>query len=401
MKAHLRVEALVLAVLMAVSLFAGCNKNRDKDISTTPTYIYNAEYTKLEIDAEDYYVSYTAVSSDAVYLIVNVKEGEEEVFYTDLDENGNEIQSSRMRSKYVSRLFKAGLDGKNIEMLPNFELDESYKSTDKEDRNNYISQFFTTNDGTPGVIRSENVTVYDVPENFDPKNDQKWNYNSNSTQTYYYETFDQTGKVIDSRVIAKVVNGDGMGADYFAIDSEGNNYVASGNGIAVYNSDFSKTLYTPKAAEVNVNGVVRLADGRVAVSIWGEKSMQYFIIDLSKGELGKIIPVPANTYVVLPGSAEYVMYNRSDTGITGIKADGTFEETVNWIDSDIESDLINSVNPLENGDFICTCDIYDDEGKHTTELVHLARAPYSPDTERQVLNMACMGINYLVKNQVV
>ena len=401
MKARLRVEALVLAVLMAVSLFAGCNKNRDKDISTTPTYIYNAEYTKLEIDAEDYYVSYTAVSSDAVYLIVNLKEGEEEVFYTDLDENGNEIQSSYMQSKYVSRLFKAGLDGKNIEMLPNFELDESYKSTDKEDRNNYISQFFTTNDGTPGVIRSEIVTVYDVPENFDPKNDQKWNYNSNSTQTYYYETFDQTGKVIDSKVIAKVANGDGMGADYFAIDSEGNNYVAGWNGITVYNSDFSKTLYTPKAAEVNVNGVVRLADGRVAVGIWGEKSMQYFIIDLSKGELGKIIPVPANAYIVLPGSAEYVMYNRTEAGITGIKADGAFEETVNWIDSDIDSELINSVNPLENGDFICTCDVYDDEGKHTTELVHLARAPYSPDTERQVLNMACMGINYLVKSQVV
>ena len=400
MKDHLKVTALILALLTVISLFAGCNRNKDKDVSTTPKYMYSAEYSKLGIDAEEYYVNSTAVGSDCIYLLVNVKEGEEEKSYTYLDDNGNEVEESYMEDKYASRLFKTDIDGKNCEMLPDFSVDTSYKSTDNEDRWANIYQIFVTNDGMPAFIRCEGVTVFELPDDFDPKTQNKWEFNSTNTQTYYYEVFDKTGKLADSKVISKTVDGDGAVADLFAVDGEGNNYVGGWTGITVYNPDFSKTLYTAKA-DINASALIRMADGRVAVGVWGENGLQYSVIDLKKGELGSTITVPQNAYSIFPGSDEYVLFNRSESGITGIKADGTFEETVNWIDSDLNSDVISNVAALPNGDFICISENYEEDGSHSTELIRLVRAPYNPNAERLVLTVACMGINYRIKAQVM
>ena len=401
MKRSIKITAVVLALLMAVSLFAGCNKNKSNGGSTTPSYIYNAEYNKLDIDAEEFYISYTAVSSDALYMIINVQDGTKTETYTYYDENNNLVEESYESPVYVNRMYKADLDGKNAAQLSDFAFDDSNTSTDSESRYKNISVMFVTGDGTPGIIRCESVTVFDIPADFDPETDNRWNYNSTSTQTYYYETFDkETGKLIESKKIAENVNGEGKGAEFFDIDKDGNNYVGDWSGITVYSSDFGTELFTTKD-DTNLNGVCRMSDGRVAVCQWGESGMEYVTLDLAKGEFGDKITVPANAYNVMPGSGDYLLYNRSESGVTGIKANGVIEEVLNWVDSDIESDGISYLTPLENGDFICVNDTYDENKGHTTELVRLVRTPYDPNTERQVITMACMGIDYDVKTLVM
>ena len=406
MKAHLKVTALVLAVLMAVSLFAGCNKDKDSDNGNLPAYIYNAEYNKLDIDAEDYYINYTTASSDAVYMLINVKDGETEVSYSYSDDSGNIYTNSYMQPVYVSRLFKVDTDGKNGKMLPDFdyvdvESDYNDKSSDTNSYSN-INAMFVTNEGLPGMVYSISVTTFELPDDFDPETQNRWDFNSTNTMTYYYQTFDpETGKGSEPKVIAKVVDGDGVGAEYFAIDGDGNNYVGNWNGLSVYNPDFSEVLFTVSDDRTNINSLTSMSNGKVLACMWDENGMVYKPFDLAKGEFGDAMSLPSNSYNIFAGAGDYLLFNRSESGITGVKDGGIFEETVNWIDSDINSNEIYAIIPLENGDFICTTDSYEDDGTHTTELIKLVKKPYDPNAIRKVITMACIGMDYDVKNQVM
>ena len=401
MKRNQRIIALALAVLTIASLLSGCNRSKNKDSSNMPAYIYNAEYNKLNIDAEEYYITNAAVGPDAIYMLVNVMDGEEEVFYTDWDENGNTIQSSYMHPKYVSRLFKASIDGKSCELLSDFEYEQKNVNSDTEYSYSYINTIFVTNDGLPGIIYNESTTVFELPESFDPETDNKWEYNSSTTSIYYYMTFDKaTGKASEPKEIARAVDGEGMSVEYLAIDGGGNNYLSNWSGLRVYSPDFERELFASKE-NIAIGSLIRMADGRVAATVWGDKGMECKPFDLAKGKFGDPLTVPATAYEMFPGAGDYALFSRSSSGIVGIKADGTFEETVNWIDSDIDYGGIYSIRALESGDFVCVCDNYGDDGSHSVELVKLTRAPYDPDAERQVITMACMGVNYYIRMRVI
>ena len=399
MKDHLKVTALVLALLTVISLFAGCNKIKEDDTGM-PAFVFKPEYNEAKINSEDFWIQGFAAGSDAVYFWANVADGERERKYYDYDENGNAIEQSRMSTTYVCRLFRADKDGKNAEMLPNFALSTDYTDEGAEERGVSMSSFFVTGDGKPGMIRVEDVTVYDLPEGFDPKNDQKWNYDSTNTTTYYYEVFDETGKTVISKEMGKAVNGEGDAISIFAIDGDDNKYTGNWNGdISVYNPDMSQKIATIKS-ENNPSGFIRLSNGKVAVSTWGENGVELRTVELAAGKLGDKLPFSQDTYNTMTGNGDYLLYSRTSSGITGFKADGTVEEVANWIDSDLDADNMAYVASLENGDFICIGENYG-EGSHTIELIKLVKTPYDPNTKREVLTIACMGFDYRTKQRVI
>lgn len=55
---------------------------------------------------------------------------------------------------------------------------------------------------------------------------------------------------------------------------------------------------------------------------------------------------------LMNGSGDYRFYVSNTTSLFGIKDDGTAEEIINWIDSDLSGDYIDFVVPAENGEFI-------------------------------------------------
>ena len=402
MKDHLKVTALILALLTVISLFAGCNKNKEDDTGM-PAFIFKPEYNEVKIDSEDFWIRGFVASSDAIYLWANVAEGEREFKYYDYDANGNAIEQSYMGSTYVCRLFRADKDGKNLEMLPNFGINTDYINEDAEERGVSMSNFFVTDDGKPGMIRFEDVTIYDLPEGFDPKNDQKWNYDSTNTTTYYYEVFDETGKTVVSKEVGKLVNGEGDGISSFATDGDGNIYTCSWNNsssIFVYNPDMSQKIATIKS-EGNPSSLIRMSNGKVAMSSWGDNGYELRTIDLAAGKTGDKLPLSQNIYNAMTGNGDYILYNRTEIGIVGVKADGTVEEVANWIDSDLNADNMGYIASFENGDFVCTSDSYDENGKHTIELIKLVKTPYDPNTKREVITVACMGIDYNTKQRVI
>ena len=402
MKTKLKLTALVLAAVTVISLFAGCNKNKSDDNNGMPEYIYIPTYYPLDFDFEEGYVGNTAKASDGIYILVNERDGTQKREDTYTDENGKVINESYDEPRYVTRLYKTDFEGKNLEKLPNFEFENNSVYDVAKEVYGGISYLFVTVEGNPGVLRYENITTIDLPEDFDPSKDDKWQYEQHYTSTYYFETFDSTGKTLVSKEISKITDGEeGMSADYLSFDSKGNVYVGNWRSFEVYSPDLSEKLFASKE-EMNIDGFVKLSDGSVGISLWGESGMEIKRIDPIKKELGEKISAPQNAYNFIEGKGEYILFYYSAGGIMGLKEDGTAEEIVNWLDSDIENSNINGIIPMEDGNFVVISASYDEaSGKDKSELVKLTKTKYDPTNERKIINIACMYLDYDVRQKVL
>jgi extracellular solute-binding protein family 1 len=103
-----------------------------------------------------------------------------------------------------------------------------------------------------------------------------------------------------------------------------------------------------------INGIAVAADGNIAVTGAGEGGMEIRFADPSTLEtVGE--PVKLDNFngsnAMIKGIGDYSLYMSSSTALCGLK-DGSMEEIVNWVNSDINGDYVNSIIALENGDFI-------------------------------------------------
>ena len=71
MKKLTKITALLLALLLAVSVFTGCNKQKEEQ---TEEYVYVPTYIAFPFDSIDY-INRAVVVGDTVYILANVKDG--------------------------------------------------------------------------------------------------------------------------------------------------------------------------------------------------------------------------------------------------------------------------------------------------------------------------------------
>lgn len=114
----------------------------------------------------------------------------------------------------------------------------------------------------------------------------------------------------------------------------------SGNEDDVYN------LYT------NAND----KDGNLYYTSWGESGQVMKKIDAETLEISEVLSIGDSniSYVssFITATGDYSFYVSDSSAMYGIKSDGSTEEVVNWLDSDLNGDYINYFFPLENGEFV-------------------------------------------------
>ena len=100
-------------------------------------------------------------------------------------------------------------------------------------------------------------------------------------------------------------------------------------------------------------------DGRLAFSAWDEGSNSQAIkfietdsFKVSDDVINLKDTSISNISALLPGANGYALYASGQAGLYAIKEDGSGEELINWIDSDLNGDYIRGVVALEDGDFI-------------------------------------------------
>ncbi len=161
------------------------------------------------------------------------------------------------------------------------------------------------------------------------------------------------------------------GMTYITIDAEGN---------VSEPLDFGDEDYiSPYGTDTNGNFVFVTYDGSKNVLKTFDAATMAISPDVVEFE--DSIPY-FNT--IITGSGDYRVYLSSSTSLYGLKEDGTLDEIINWVDSDLTGDYITGMLPVENGEFIITENNWTDGSMN---LYRLTKRDASEIENVQLINM--------------
>lgn len=397
MKKITKFAALLLAVLMALTSFAGCNKAKT-DEETLDKYIYPATYFDLSDFGDDATVNQVTSVGEKAYMLVTMPTGET-VTSTYKDENGEDVEYSS--EVFKNCLYELDLSTGEKKKLDGFvDLTSGYDTTtDDPTVRSYasINNMLETSDGKLAVVRTGETTTYNVPAGFNPETDNIWQYDNTTKLNVYIDILDETGAVANTvTAISKEYK---QNESYYGIrsvvcDKDGNWYINTTDGVEVYNADFSQKLFE-ETGDNNINNIVRTASGDVAAVMWDESgNFNVKTFDTAKKAFGEGKKLSMSTVYfneTFTGNSDYDFFGSDESGILGVNAsDGTVTRVLSWLDSDLSPDNIGHVAAMENGDFL----VYNQNWEtNSSELIRLVKTENDPSKEKKIITLATMNMD--------
>ena len=397
MKKTTKFAALLLAVLMALTSFAGCNKAKT-DEENLDKYIYPATYFDLSDFGDNATVNQVTSVGEKAYMLVTMPTGET-VTNTYKDENGEDVEYSS--DVYKNCLYELDLSTGEKKKLDGFvDLTSGYDTTtDDPAVRGYasINNMLVTNDGKLAVVRTSETTTYNVPAGFNPETDNIFQYDNTTKLDVYIDILDETGAVANTvTAISKEYKQD---ESYYGIrsvvcDKDGNWYINTTDGMEVYNADFSQKLFE-ETGDNNINNVVRTANGDVAAVLWDESgNFNVKTFDTAKKAFSEGKKLSMSTVYfseTFTGNSDYDFFGSDESGILGVNAkDGTVTRVLSWLDSDLSPDSIGHVAAMENGDFL----LYNQNWEtNSSELIRLVKTENDPSKEKKIITLATLNMD--------
>lgn len=397
MKKITKFAALLLAVLMALTSFAGCNKAKT-DEDTGDKYIYPATYFDLSDFGDNATVNQVTSVGEKAYMLVTMPTGET-ITNTYKDENGEDVEYSS--DVYKNCLYELDLSTGEKKKLDGFvDLTSGYDTTtDDPAVRGYasINNMLETSDGKLAVVRTSETTTYNVPAGFNPETDNIWQYSSKTKLDVYIDVLDETGAVANTvTALSKEYSQD---ESYYGIrgvvcDKDGNWYINTTDGMEVYNADFSQKLFE-ETGDNNINNVVRTANGDIAAVLWDESgNFNVKTFDTAKKAFSEGKKLSMSTVYfneTFTGNSDYDFFGSDESGILGVNAkDGTVTRVLSWLDSDLSPDNIGHVAAMENGDFL----VYNQNWEtNSSELIRLVKTENDPSKEKKIITLATLNMD--------
>lgn len=414
-----RIFALLLAALMIVGLFAGCSKDGTKDpgktdpgnslidqtkpSQTTAKYAYKADYLDLTMPDGVQYLNQICAAGTTLYASVGIQG--EEIVNTD-------PTTGETWSYYNTRLSMLTIDpdtGTCTE-LTNLDLPQVPEGAEGSvDCYNMIG----SDDGTLWMLVNVYATQYELPDDFDPNTDSKWNYPSTDINGSYLMHIAADGSTIASLDLSDTNNEDnedGMSGNLssFAVDAAGNLYVSDYNNIYVLDaegnvqfkldgSQYNGSLYRLNAQQVGVMWYNYTDDVNAA-----DENGQYFVpIDLETKDWGEKVKLPSNVGSILPGDDAYDFYYTYNNNIYGYAAKtDTKEKLVDWLACDVDTNNMSSYAMLSDSRVAALMQDWSTDPT-TYQLIVLHRVDASEIKEKKVLTLACMYLDWNLRSMIV
>lgn len=414
-----RMLALLLAALMIVGLFAGCSKDETKDpgktdssgslidqtkpSQTTAKYAYKADYFDLAVPDGVQYVNQICAAGTTLYLTASMQG--EEITNTDPD-------TGETWSYYDSRLGVLTIDPDTgiCTELSNLQLPEVPEGAEGG-VNCY--NMIGSDDGTLWMLVNVYATQYELPDDFDPNTDSKWNYPSTDINGSYLMHIAADGSTIASLDLSDTNNEDnedGMSGNLssFAVDAAGNLYVSDYNNIYVLDaegnvqfkldgSQYNGSLYRLNAQQVGVMWYNYTDDVNAA-----DENGQYFVpIDLETKDWGEKVKLPSNVWSILPGDDVYDFYYADNNNIFGYTAKtDTKDKLVDWLACDVDTNNMNGYAMLSDSRVAALMQDWSTDPT-TYQLIVLHRVDASEIKEKKVLTLACMYLDWNLRSMIV
>lgn len=392
MKNRSRILACLLALIFILSAFSGCKKQEE---TKTTEYVYVPTYQPLSCpDVE--YIGNVAMTKDKIFILGEGVTGKDT--YTD-PETGDSWEND----VYGYSFYSANLDGSDLKKV-DYEVNSS-SSEGNTETYSWVNRLQATRSGDLLIFRESSVTTFDLPDDFDPETDQKWNYDSTYESSIWVDVLGSDGTLKKSAFICDT---SGNEEDYFYVDrvaedNDGILYICSYNQFRAYDKDFN-LLYTIKDEKQGFNSITSCYNGDILTTRWNEDYtvLHYEILDktahtFTEGAVVDNMNI-GETYL---GNENYDYFFNTSTGLFGAHvATGKSEPILNWLDSDIDSSTVRGVQILDEETVLCLTMTYGDEGNQS-ELVTLKKTDASTLPEEKVLTMACLYTNYTVKRDVL
>lgn len=414
-----RIFALLLAALMIVGLFAGCSKDGTKDpgktdpgnslidqtkpSQTTAKYAYKADYFDLAVPDGVQYVNQICAAGTTLYASVGIQG--EEITNTDPD-------TGETWSYYNSRLGVLTIDPDTgiCTELSNLQLPEVPEGAEGS-VNCY--NMIGSDDGTLWMLVNVYATQYELPDDFDPNTDSKWNYPSTDINGSYLMHIAADGSTIASIDLSDTNaddTEDGMSSNLssFAVDAAGNLYVSDYNNIYVLDAE-GNVQFKLDGSQYN-GSLCRLNAQQVGV-MWynytddvnaSDENGQYFVpIDLETKDWGEKVKLPSNVWSIFPGDDAYDFYYAYNNNIYGYAAKtDTKDKLVDWLACDVDTNNMSGYAMLSDSRVAALMQDWNTDPT-TYQLIVLHRVDASEIKEKKVLTLACMYLDWNLRSMIV
>ena len=414
-----RIFALLLAALMIVGLFAGCSKDGTKDpgktdpgnslidqtkpSQTTAKYAYKADYFDLAVPDGVQYVNQICAAGTTLYLTASMQG--EEITNTDPD-------TGETWSYYNSRLGVLTIDPDTgiCTELSSLQLPEVPEGAEGS-VNCY--NMIGSDDGTLWMLVNVYATQYELPDDFDPNTDSKWNYPSTDINGSYLMHIAADGSTIASLDLSDTNNEDnedGMSGNLssFAVDAAGNLYVSDYNNIYVLDAE-GNVQFKLDGSQYN-GSLCRLNAQQVGV-MWynytddvnaSDENGQYFVpIDLETKDWGEKVKLPSNVWSIFPGDDAYDFYYAYNNNIYGYAAKtDTKDKLVDWLACDVDTNNMSGYAMLSDSRVAALMQDWSTDPT-TYQLIVLHRVDASEIKEKKVLTLACMYLDWNLRSMIV
>ncbi len=434
---------LIMALAVVFGLLSACGGGDGKTDTETPEYTYVPTYTELGSDIG--YVYNTVVSGGLIYVAGEV-EGEEIVEqYQSYDENGNPIldeEGNPVMEEYTytrtePAMFTVNLDGTDFKRMeaytaPEFPeeaeggsfwinnlcsvpnggvavVENVYYSIpvygeDGGDGGDTAAEDTPVATGAPLAATSSDISV-DAPAPDTSGQPMDYQY----VEKYNLRVFDASGaQTFCAELSSLIESEDYFYVSAFAVSGTGEAVLmANGNAIYVLNADGSlKGSIDTSDLSNGISNFVTLGDGSVAALVYGEDYAAFDLrpVDTSAMQLGEATAsLPTDAYSARPSGGGYdFCYNKGESFYGYKLADGSEEKLVTWINCDVNSNNLTSPYITEEGNIVCLSSEYSNTGDGaTTYFITLTKTPYDQVPQKTTLTLACVYLNYYIKNQIL
>ena len=367
--------------------------------SAASEYAWKSSFLPIVQEDNDTPIQPILFTDDGVYASGQVTLGRREASEGEVEEYEGQFNI------YGSMLYFITKDGK-LEPLPKY-----VPVPPRDNPENYKDFYSYQNLGTPIVnadgnlmlLQMEGAGWFEGPESVYGTEEQYTGDYYHNEQNYDVVILSPEGEELSRAPVDLDTTNTWLNTYNIAKDPDGNLIVVMEMTLQAIAPDGS--IAWSMQLDNYVNSMVTLADGSVAVMLFGDKGPELRPIDFEKKELGESFPIPDSAWTLFPGDENYDFYYTSGMFLYGFKL-GEAEPVpvLNWMSCDINGDSVASQALKISSDGSITGITTDySGGSIDTQLFTLTRVPADSLPKKQILTVAQLEYNpdYQLTNRMV